>query len=201
MKKNISIILGLIILAFGTFCFVRLINNCNYYIDKIKSKDVQLENVTNTNSLYVIYAGVKIPSNTTYIDVDGNVCSLARFADKSAPIVVFRCSETNCSACIDAQINILQEDSLFEKNSDLCVVGNYSSNRKLNYFVAHNDIETTALNIKTLLGLDKDINKPYLFVLQKDLTVTHLFIPDNNEIDKMKDYMNYINKKYNFIIR
>ena len=115
---------------------------------------------------------------------------------KGKSILIFRYTIKNCSKCHEDEIKLLQE--VFDDTSESTVI--FCSYLFKNEFLASqrgNSLKINTYNI-SLDAFDRkieDLNKPYYFVLHQDMTVSQIFVPNNNIPEMSKQYLEGV-KKY-----
>lgn len=94
------------------------------------------------------------------------------------PTLVFRFSELHCQVCIDQEIKKL--NSYFPKlKNRVIIITSYNSSRDFNVFRRLNQIEMPIYKLSKNLNLDiEEAYTPYLFMLDSNLKIHHMFIPD-----------------------
>jgi hypothetical protein len=202
--KRILIVLGICASLISFFIVFQItlkkLNNCNESSiecnNNIKQKSLEIEISNNSIKRIAEYSGIKLSSLLEYVDIGEAKQLLADYAIKKGPILVFRNSEIMCDACINEQLRNLNEFSLLKAPEKLCVITSFSRPRNLNYFMRYNKIEIDALNVKSLLEFDNEISEPYYFVLQRDLTISHLYFPNIDRSDLTKEYLKFVVDKY-----
>ncbi len=112
-------------------------------------------------------------------------------------ILVCRFSELHCQSCVNSSIKmlLLWADPIGRNN--LLFLGAYRNNRILNRTKYIYDIQdlitynTPALNIPA-----EELGYPYFFVLNKDMTVTNLFVPDKANSAITNNYLELIYNRF-----
>lgn len=108
------------------------------------------------------------------------------------PKLVIGLNQTMCAPCVLGVLETIKEIFLdFENNPDIMLIANIEQRFKDNYY-----------NKKVLSFSDKEnfplysLGAPYLFVLDKDLTVKMLFITDKTSPELTEEYLNIIKERF-----
>lgn len=116
--------------------------------------------------------------------------------NKQQYVVVYRYHDTDCEACIHFGMIKLKKLSQHIGNNKIIILVKTPSKRTIE--LAHNvyNINFPIYIVDSLpIHLDQ-FNIPYLFILDKDMQINNLFIPDKT-IPKFTDkYINEIQNKY-----
>jgi len=94
------------------------------------------------------------------------------------PTLVFRFSELHCEICIDQEVKKLNEYFPKLKNRAI-ILTTYNNTRDFNIFRRLNQVKMPVYKLEKNLNLDiEEAYIPYLFVLDSNLKIHHLFVPD-----------------------
>ena len=111
-------------------------------------------------------------------------------------ILVCRFSQFHCESCVNFSIQMLLHSSFIEKEN-LLFLGSYENNRIFNREKKLYDIDTfktyNALSLNIPL---EELGFPYFFVLNENLTISHIVIPDKNTPALTQKYLEIINERY-----
>ena len=122
-------------------------------------------------------------------DTLSNEVPLSKLASQS-PLLIFRFSELNCSSCYETELFSLH-DFFSTKNRQIAILGSYRERRHYIMFKRGNRIELPFYRIPhdafdwTL----EDYGSPYYFILHPDMTVSHIYIPDQVFPELNKQYL------------
>lgn len=111
-------------------------------------------------------------------------------------ILVCRFSQFHCESCVNFSIQSILHSHFFKKEN-LLFLGSYDNNRIFN-------------REKKLYGIDKfktynvlnlnipleELGFPYFFVLNENLTISHIVIPDKSTPALTQKYLELINERY-----
>lgn len=112
-------------------------------------------------------------------------------------ILVCRFSEFHCESCVDFSIQLLLSTNVFLGKNNLLFLGSYQNNRifnrekelfGINQFSTYN---TPTLNISL-----EEIGYPYFFILEENLTISNIIIPDKNMPTLTQKYIEVIGNRY-----
>lgn len=110
--------------------------------------------------------------------------------------LIFRYSELNCSTCIDAQIQNLNEFAKLIGVHNILLLTTYQNDIYMQRFRKVNKIKFEILNIDQDSVL-ADIGVPYFFILtSKEMRIQSMFIPQKEEPKLTYDYLQLIREKY-----
>lgn len=157
-------------------------NRLNYLQSSIsighRYGNIILENQIVTDTL-------NITDNLTRIVADG-------------PILVLRIKEGQCQSCVI--FSMLKLETFFRESPlNIVVLANYHDLNSLK--IANrvmNRNKTPFYNVRDFGVLD-ELNAPYFFILEKDLSITNVFVPEKAFPDVTNQYFDAI--KYNFDVR
>lgn len=112
-------------------------------------------------------------------------------------VLFFRFRETNCDLCVNKFMELLKNVSDKFPPRHFVVLCSYDNIHECKTFIRKNNLNINIFNVKVLVDLPMEKrNDPYFFILNSDLKVQNVFIPNKNNIDNMNDYMIYIKEKY-----
>lgn len=111
-------------------------------------------------------------------------------------ILVCRFSQFHCESCVNFSIQMLLHSSFIEKEN-LLFLDSYENNRIFNREKKLYGIDTfktyNALSLNIPL---EELGFPYFFVLNENLTISHIVIPDKNTPALTQKYLEIINERY-----
>ncbi len=142
---------------------------------------------------------LKLDGNLELIDIEGNTVLAKDIIKKNS--LVFRFSELNCGACIDAEINALV-DNKDKIKKDVIFIVYYQDNRNL--FVFYKEFQKKGLtNIKMYLSPNKGLsiamdklNMPYYFCVNSNLVMSNFFIPQKEKPKLSQVYLECTSKNF-----
>ena len=119
------------------------------------------------------------------------------FKNNRDQILACRFSESHCESCVNFSIRLFRSwvDSIGKNN--VLFLGAYRNNKLFNrtkrLYGIHplNVYNFPALNIPA-----EELGYPYYFVLNSDLTVSDVFVPDKATPSIANNYLKMINKRY-----
>jgi len=139
----------------------------------------------------IMYEQYDVSNAFTYIGSDNNM--LLPIKDIiNRPKLVLGLNQNMCAPCILGVLEAIKEIFIdFENNPDIILIADLEQRFKDNYH-----------NKKVLSFSDKEdfplysLGAPYLFVLDKDLTVKMLFIADKTSPELTKEYLKIIKERF-----
>lgn len=129
------------------------------------------------------YEGMRIPSTLCIESEKGKFVNLRNLIHDSNKTIIMRISEKNCLSCILSFNSILQNELT---GVDVVYIVDYDTKKKRDYY-------KKMLNIDEEVYISKDIGIPiekeecpYVFIIDNDFQLSHLFIPiyDNDKLSK-----------------
>lgn len=168
-------------------------NNCFEILNKVNSlkslvigKDFYHYKLEGT-SLENIY--LKLP-NSDSISLQERV--------NAGPILVFRYSELHCQVCVDSVITDLKKEFEEIGENNIIILSSYRSKSDLLLFKRMNQLDLPVYNInEESLSISIDQAKtPYMFVLDSNLTVNMIFIPEKTLPELNTQYFKFVKQRY-----
>lgn len=191
MKNNIYIYLFIIIICISLIIYsnkkvISLEKECSKY-DLIET---QLENLK-FKSVQEWKNGGHFLNDIMLYDMNDSITYLHNLVESDFKFI-FKYTELSCVSCLNLINNYLSP----ELKSKFTILTSYKEQRTLDVFARMNKINYPIYNLyeqKVNIPLDKT-NVPYLFVLDNDLRVNYIFIPDKDFPEITTSYLNRISK-------
>lgn len=101
--------------------------------------------------------------------------------------LIVRLRDTDCQPCVNALMTILQK----QKESRIAFLIDYDNERFLHDMKEYHP-QSQFYRVESLPMQIDSLNVPYLFVLDKELKINHLFIPS---IEKLNQTVRYLENK------
>ena len=114
---------------------------------------------------------------------------------KDRPKLIFRFSNTHCSSCYERQIDKINE--IFKHSDDIVILCSYT-NRGFILFKSRNRTKVPVYRIPEE-EIKWDVNKPFYFLLNKDMSVSNVYIPNINSQQEQQKTTQYLIKMRNVI--
>lgn len=143
--------------------------NCDFHLDSVLIKD-SLDNVTLLNEA---------------------------FNEGQEQILVCRFSQMHCESCVNSSIQILQEwqKSIGKKN--VLFLGNHRNNRIFKRTIPLYGIHGMRVyNVASLSIPAEELGYPYYFILNRDLGVSNVFVPDKSVPEITNKYLSSIQRRF-----
>lgn len=200
MSKRFLIFIILSLLAINIYTIV------HFYRFKEQNRTVSPQTVSESDELhsYRINLATNIQNSNIRLeelsvkDSSGRVFLLREvFMNNQERILVCRFSESHCESCVNFSIQAFRQwaDSIGKNN--VLFLGNYRNNKLLNQTKPLYGIHRlNVYNLPTLNIPAEELGYPYYFVLNSDLTITDVFVPDKVAPGTVNDYLKMINKRY-----
>lgn len=204
MKKNgllVFIIISLFI--FNVYSLYRYydlkkLHNLNIDHNLAEIKNDELDTYRSSYIGGIFNNGKKINNHLLAKDSLHNLIPLKKtFDNKQNNILVYRFSKRHCESCVVASLEVLKRHIDYIGVSNILILGNYKNNRIYNRTMLEYGINKMKVyNIPSFKIPAEEIGYPYFFVLNSNLEILDLFIP-NKVAPKLTDnYLSIINKKY-----
>jgi len=128
------------------------------------------------------------------LDIEDSECkSWSLDSISRAKTLVIRYSSLNCNSCVDTLMHYARIFADSVPDGRICVFADYENDRDFHLLSRLNKSKVSILQVKDrLLSLD-DKGVPYMFVVNQDKSVSHLFIPH-------KEYPNLIRWYYSVVV-
>ncbi len=179
-KYSIPVLIVLNILLISALVYFRLDavagNNSNAKLHE--ANIYQLKYQKNIMFFQLFSEGTRLnPSRFLKTEKSDNL-SFATIINR--PRLVFRYSELNCQSCVDAMLTQLQNNKTLDSSNTLLLAW-YNNPAYLYQFKRMNRLSLPVYSIKNT-GLPPDtLNIPYFYLLDKDLRVSNVCIPEDVE--------------------
>jgi hypothetical protein len=116
---------------------------------------------------------------------------------RNFPTVIFRYSELHCQECVNAQIKTLKDFANDIGYDNVLLLANYKNNNDLSVFKRLNQLRDMKIYQVDSLNISiEEFNLPYVFVVDKNMSVQLLFIPDKELSDLDTEYYKIIKRKF-----
>lgn len=132
--------------------------------------------------------------------IGGNATTLQEYAALHSPLFVIRTNSLYCASCVDYVMNKVER---FCKQSGkwkehILVMGSYDNNNVLKILLQRFDTPLAFCNVpqESVRLPAEEVLFPYCFVLEENLEVKHLFIPDKVAPTLSNEYFNSIINHY-----
>lgn len=142
---------------------------------------------------YQLYSdGRKLNSKLLLQKEKGEKVAFSKVVKKQ--VLVFRYSELNCQSCVDAMLTQLQKNKKFN-NSNTLLLAWYNNPSYLYQFKRMNRLNLNVFSIKTTSLPPDTLNIPYFYLLDKDLKVSNVFIPEEGDTASVASYLIFVEKR------
>lgn len=156
---------------------------------KIKNLEQIIENNLKNDNIV-------IDDKTTITDKESEIIHLGDLV-KNNPIFVLRISDLHCEECVRSiliKLTRLTHDTKFEKN--IVLFASYQNKRTLSIYIDNLDIKFPVYIVDKLPLPCEDLNYPYCFMINKNGSIFHTFVPDKNQSEIANNYLGIIQEKY-----
>jgi hypothetical protein len=138
----------------------------------------------------VKYNGLRL--DDVYLsDRNDSVYSIKEVA-KGDKVLVLRYSYIDCGSCVDSLIKQTNNLSEILGREKIVILAKYNSRIDYINFIRLNNIKNNIYNIKDSLSVADELNVPYFFVLEKNMTTSNFFIPRKEFSKLTEDYLHAI---------
>ncbi|MCD8042919.1 MAG: hypothetical protein LUH10_07620 [Tannerellaceae bacterium] len=189
MKKYLPSIIG-VCLTFGFFFLFTFLNDDFKQNQHPLSKE-SLEHTAFNYSLNINHTGMIID------DIALNYGLLSTFLyERKKPVLIFRIIESNCDLCYNHEMDIIKEyygDTFMEDN--IMIFGSFTYDRNLNMLLKRRKLNIVSENIPYMEENPLDeLNFPYYFILNPDMKISNIYIPDKTFPDLTIEYLESIKR-------
>lgn len=135
--------------------------------------------------------------NFSLKDIETRDSFLVSSLMENKAILLFRFRETHCDLCVNKFMDLLKEIPDDFPSQNLVVLCGYGNVHEYRTFVRKNNLRMPIFNIQEIpdLPIERKDN-PYFFVLDAEMKIKNIFIPNENEPDGMNKYLTFIKNKY-----
>lgn len=167
--------------------------NSRYYSNMEK-----LHIYRNTLSTQTLFNNNIINDNELIISNKNDTISIKDLIDGYPKLIVIL-SELSCNTCVDSLIKRLQNIQITEALSqNLCFISDFRDRGQAIKFRRVNNLGSDLyrlLSKNQIFDKQNELTPPYIFLIDSDLKIKHLFIPDI--LIEENDLMNYLQIIYN----
>lgn len=110
----------------------------------------------------------------------------------NCPKLVLRYSSLNCHTCIDSLVTNAQKLSQVLGRDNICIFAKYHSDSDFRVFWRTNNNYFRIFQVESQITRLDSINKPYMFVLNSDNSISHLFLPHKEIPEMTKWYLDVV---------
>ena len=112
-------------------------------------------------------------------------------------MVVLRYSDVHCQTCVDDQIKILKGIKEVIGNDNIMILATYRNRKDFVIFKRMNQLAEMNIYQVDALDIPADaLGTPYLFILDKNRQIRHLFIVDSESPVLSEEYYKVIIQRY-----
>jgi hypothetical protein len=190
MVKNIIIVILIITsIIFGFFCFkqTNYLPNDTLLVHQMMSNDYL--SIIKNDTCRTLSDSLRVT------DKDNNTIKIENILNGTKKLIV-RYSYLNCNSCVDTVIKYATNFAQKNGNKKISVFADYTNTRDFYLFLRLNknnlDIFRTAGHVSKI----DERNVPYMFVLNEDMTISHLFIPHKEYPHLINWYFEVIEKYF-----
>ena len=132
--------------------------------------------------------GSVLDSNKIIYDVNNTGCAW----DCSRSRIIIRYSELNCNVCIDSLFSCIDNHLNKKEKQQIHILASYHNRNDLLIFKRINNLSYPIYRIDSLGISLENLNEPFIFVLNKDYSISHLFIPHKERPQDTRRYLNIV---------
>lgn len=115
---------------------------------------------------------------------------------KDAPLLFFRFRETDCNACVQQALELLKDIAVRFPEQKIVVLSGYKNVRQFYAYAGNESKEFKVYNVNEFPILPDNYDKPYFFVLNKNMELRDIFFYVKEETELNMDYLNCIIRKH-----
>ena len=153
-------------------------------------RDIKATNWDNYVPLIIEDDYKKIDTNAALIDTNGRSVRLSELTNGKYHLVV-RYSFTDCNACVDTVINIINELKSRFSSAPVLAITDSNSDRD---FIVRSKSQQTPLKVYSLINSSLGLymenkNFPFVFVITPEYRATKIFMPTKEISMQIREYM------------
>ena len=107
-------------------------------------------------------------------------------------LFIIRYSELNCNVCIDSLFSCIDNHLNKKEKQQIHILASYHNRNDLLIFKRINNLSYPIYRIDSLGISLENLNEPFIFVLNKDYSISHLFIPHKERPQDTRRYLNIV---------
>jgi hypothetical protein len=112
-------------------------------------------------------------------------------------ILVYRFSQMHCQSCVNASIKFFRNWANSNGAENILFLGNFSNNRIFYRTIPEYNIQDMKVyNISSLKIPVEDIGYPYCFILDNNMQLSNVFVPDKGMPKITNEYLAMVQKKF-----
>ncbi|WP_417941944.1 hypothetical protein [Flavobacterium sp. RS13.1] len=136
-------------------------------------------------------------NNVLMKDSINNIIPLINiFKNSQKTILVYRFSQMHCESCVIASIKIFVNWANLHKVKNICFLGNFSNNRIFYRTIPEYSIENMNVYNASDFDIPADgIGYPYCFILNNNMQISNVFVPDKGMPKLTTEYLKMIQNK------
>lgn len=205
MKVNYLLVLIIVVLLVGFNVYIYRQSETGHIIrnrilqlyerDSVKTSGYKIEREIRSYELE--NNGKRLSPLLEVFDTDGNKRLLSQIIGSDK--LILRYSELNCNTCVNKQLDILNSyvDSIGIDN--IVLLTNYDNHIYMKQFKKVAGIKFSIFNVGTELNeLIPDIERPYFFIIETNMRINNMYVPQIDEKKVTESYIHRI-KKYYFV--
>lgn len=188
MAKNIIIAILLIVDICMMIVLLQVNSNNNtiirqQYVNQNLAYDYRLTLQNDESRFFPNDIAIEDPQkNQVFIDsIIGN-----------CPKLVIRYSSLNCHTCIDSLVTNAKNLSQILGRDNICIFAKYHSDSDFRVFWRTNNNYFRIFQAESQITRLDSINKPYMFVLNSNKTISHIFLPHKEIPEMTKWYLDIV---------
>ena len=135
--------------------------------------------------------GSVLDSNKIIYDVNNKEYTLSNVIKEGGRIII-RYSELNCNVCIDSLFSCIDNHLNKKEKQQIHILASYHNRNDLLIFKRINNLSYPIYRTDSLGISLENLNEPFIFVLNKDYSISHLFIPHKERPQDTRRYLNIV---------
>lgn len=198
----ITIITLIVFNIFSLFRFNKLKQQTEIEILEIKRKEEMKNDALETYKLSFIQNllndGKKLDSTSVAKDsLYNDILLKNNLHSKQNHKLIYRFSKMHCESCVKASLNVLKKKVELIGIDNVILLGNYDNNRIFFRTISEYNIEKIQVyNISSFNIPAEEIGFPYFFVLNNNLEISDVYIPNKITPTITNKYLKNISSKY-----
>lgn len=191
MKKEIVYIIVIVILlttnCYWWYTISRITSNQNM---SLKKEEV-LHFICEERFEILKNEGCKLSPDIIIYDINRKEHNLSKILNKNKKIII-KYSELNCNTCIDSLFSCINNHLNEQEKQYITILATYHNRNDLLTFKRINNLNYPIYGIDSLDIPLENLNEPFIFILNDDYTISHLFIPHKERLQDTRRYFDII---------
>ena len=199
-EKTFYILIIVALLAINGFTLVRFYKikqQSNVLLNQESNKSDELNSYKINFAVNILNSNYHL-DNVIIKDSLNNILSLKElFKDKQEQLLVCRFSQMHCESCVNSSIQILRNRIDSIGTNKVVFLGNHRNNKIFNRVIPLYKIQDMRVYNCPAINIPVEkLGYPYYFILDKNLQISNVFVPDKAKPNITNKYLENICKRF-----